>query len=285
MEGDREMNVKYDFSGKVAVVTGAAQGIGAGIAKAFAQSGASVAILDINEEKAREMAAECGQLGVKAAAVPADITSEESLQAARESVLETFGTVDFLISHAGVAKVPGLKTNPFTPPIKNLPLEHWEILMNYNLFGAVRVTNAFLDILKDKREGKVVYTASVAGFKAGSKKPHYHASKIALMNFAKSVAQECGPFNVNVNVVNPGWVFTPIYKNLIDVVKNPAWGDAYKDCKTSEEALDVMAKSLGTFLQRSQSVEDTAQAYLWLCSDGSRELTGQTINVDSGWIV
>lgn len=279
------MNVSYDFSGKVAVVTGAAQGIGAGIAKAFAQSRASVAILDINLEKARETAAECGQLGVKAEAFAADITSEESLQTAREGVLETFGTVDFLISHAGVAKVPGLKTNPFTPPIKNLPLEHWEILMNYNLFGAVRVTNAFLDILKEKKEGKVVYTASVAGFKAGAKKPHYHASKIALMNFAKSVAQECGPFNVNVNVVNPGWVFTPIYANLIEVVKNPAWGDAYKDCKTSEEALNVMAKSLGTFLQRSQSVEDTAQAYLWLCSDGARELTGQTINVDSGYIV
>lgn len=279
------MNVKYDFSGKVAVVTGAAQGIGAGIAKAFAESGASVAILDINLEKAKEMAAECGKLGVKAEAVLADITSEESLQAAREAVLEAFGTLDFLISHAGVAKVPGLKTNPFTPPIKNLPLDQWEVLFNYNLFGAIRVTNAFLDILKDKKDGKVVYTASVAGFKAGAKKPHYHASKSALMNFAKSVAQECGPFNVNVNVVNPGWVFTPIYANLIDVVKNPAWGDAYKDCKTSEEALDVMAKSLGTFLQRSQSVESTAQAYLWLCSDGARELTGQTINVDSGWIV
>ena len=101
--------------------------------------------------------------------------------------------------------------------------------MDYNLFGAVRVTNAFLDILKDKKDGKVVYTASVAGLKAGSKKPHYHAAKSALINFAKSVAQECGPFNVNVNVVNPGWVYTPIYENLIDVVKNPAWGDAYKD--------------------------------------------------------
>jgi len=157
--------------------------------------------------------------------------------------------------------------------------------MDYNLFGAVRVTNAFLDILEDKKDGKVVYTASVAGLKAGAKKPHYHAAKSALINFAKSVAQECGPFNVNVNVVNPGWVYTPIYENLIDVVKNPAWGDAYKDCKTSQEALDVMAKSLGTFLQRSQSVESTAQAYLWLCSDGARELTGQTINVDSGWLV
>lgn len=164
-------------------------------------------------------------------------------------------------------------------------MEHWEILFNYNLFGAVRVTNAFLDILKEKKSGKVVFTASVAGCKAGSKKPHYHASKSALINFAKSVAQECGPFNVNVNVVNPGWVYTPIYENLIDVVKNPAWGDAYKDCKTSEEALNVMAKSLGTFLQRAQTVEDTAQAYLWLCSDGSRELTGQTLNVDSGWLV
>ena len=285
MKGGKGMNVKYDFSGKTAVVTGAASGIGEGIALAFAESGASVAILDINMEKGQETAAACEKLGVKAKAFLADITSEESLQSAREGVLETFGTVDFLISHAGVAKVPGLKTNPFTPPIKNLPLEHWEILMDYNLFGAVRVTNAFLDILKDKKDGKVVYTASVAGLKAGSKKPHYHAAKSALINFSKSVAQECGPFNVNVNVVNPGWVYTPIYENLIDVVKNPAWGDAYKDCKTSQEALDVMAKSLGTFLQRSQSVESTAQAYLWLCSDGARELTGQTINVDSGWIV
>ena len=279
------MNVKYDFSGKVAVVTGAASGIGRGIALAFAEAGAKVAILDINLEKGKETAEACRKFGTQAEAYLADITSEESLQAARENILAEFGTVDFLISHAGVAKVPGLKTNPFTPPIKNLPMEHWEILFNYNLFGAVRVTNAFLDILKEKKSGKVVFTASVAGFKAGAKKPHYHASKCALINFAKSVAQECGPFNINVNVVNLGWVYTPIYENLIDVVKNPAWGDAYKDCKTSEEALNVMARSLGTFLQRAQSVEDTAQAYLWLCSDGSRELTGQTINVDSGWIV
>ena len=279
------MNVTYDFSGKVAVITGAASGIGRGIALAFAEAGAKVAILDINLEQGRETAEVCRKLGSQAEAWMADITDEETLKAAREGILEKFGTVDFLISHAGIAKVPGLKTNPFTPPIKNLPMEHWETLMNFNLFGAVRVTNAFLDILKEKREGKVVYTASVAGLKAGAKKPHYHASKAALINFAKSTAQECGPFNVNVNVVNPGWVFTPIYKNLIDVVKNPAWGDAYKDCKTSEEALDVMAKSLGTFLQRSQSIEATAQAYLWLCSDGARELTGQVLNVDSGWIV
>lgn len=151
------MNVKYDFSGKTAVVTGAASGIGEGIALAFAESGTSVAILDINMEKGQETAAACEKLGVKAKAFLADITSEESLQSAREGVLETFGTVDFLISHAGVAKVPGLKTNPFTPPIKNLPLEHWEILMDYNLFGAVRVTNAFLDILKDKKDGSGIY--------------------------------------------------------------------------------------------------------------------------------
>ena len=86
------MNVKYDFSDKTAVVTGAASGIGEGIALAFAESGASVAILDINMEKGQETAAACEKLGVKAKAFLADITSEESLQSAREGVLETFGT-------------------------------------------------------------------------------------------------------------------------------------------------------------------------------------------------
>ncbi len=85
--------------------------------------------------------------------------------------------------------------------------------------------------------------------------------------------------------MNPGFVYTNIYKNLITVVQNPAWGLAYKDCKTSEEALNVMARSQGAFLQRAQTVEDVAQAFLWLCSDGAREITGQVINVDSGYIV
>ena len=175
--------------------------------------------------------------------------------------------------------------NPFSPPIHNLPIEHWKTLYDYNLFGAVRVVHAFLDILKANQDGRLLFTSSVAAYKAGSKKPHYHSSKMALISFAKSMAQECGPYNINVNVVNPGFVYTNIYKNLINVVQNPAWGPAYKDCKTSEEALNVMARSQGAFLQRAQTVEDVAQAFLWLCSDGAREITGQVINVDSGYIV
>lgn len=280
------MNVSYDFSDKVAVVTGAASGIGRGIATALARSGARVALLDINLEQAEEAAKECEALGSpKALAFHADITSSDDLNAARDGVLEAFSTVHFLISHAGVATVPGLKVNPFTPPIQNLPIEHWKTLYDYNLFGAVRVVHAFLDILKANQDGRLLFTSSVAAYKAGSKKPHYHSSKMALISFAKSMAQECGPYNINVNVVNPGFVYTNIYKNLINVVQNPAWGPAYKDCKTSEEALNVMARSQGAFLQRAQTVEDVAQAFLWLCSDGAREITGQVINVDSGYIV
>ena len=109
------MNVSYDFSDKVAVVTGAASGIGRGIATALARSGARVALLDINLEQAEEAAKECEALGSpKALAFHADITSSDDLNAARDGVLEAFGTVHFLISHAGVATVPGLKVNPFT---------------------------------------------------------------------------------------------------------------------------------------------------------------------------
>ena len=179
------MNVSYDFSDKVDVVTGDASGIGRGIATALARSGARVALLDINLEQAEEAAKECEALGSpKALAFHADITSSDDLNAARDGVLEAFGTVHFLISHAGVATVPGLKVNPFPPPIQNLPIEHWKTLYDYNLFGAVRVVHAFLDILKANQDGRLLFTSSVAAYKAGSKKPHYHSSKMALISFA-----------------------------------------------------------------------------------------------------
>ena len=271
------MNVTYSFPGKVAVVTGAAAGLGRAMAVEFARAGADVVVCDLKVELASETVELCKKFGVKSKFYKMDISDEEMVNSTKDQILKDFGTVDILVNNAGVTTAPG----KMGPPMKNIDIDEWRRLVYINLIGTVTVTKAFADTFKEKKEGKIVNISSQAAFAPAAAMPHYNASKRAIISYTQSCSVELGKFNVNVNAVCPGFIFTSMYVGPgNELIKNiPA---IFGDCKTEE---DVVARlAAGTSLGRPQSPEDIAYCVLFLASDAAKEITGNAVIVDSGGI-
>ncbi|MBQ3378700.1 MAG: SDR family oxidoreductase [Clostridia bacterium] len=275
------MKVSYDYSGKVAVVTGSATGIGHAIAMEFAKAGADIAVCDYNEEKGKATVEEIKALGRKAAFFKCDVSKDEDVAAMKEGVMKEFGTIDFLLSNAGVSYgYKPDKTPCLGPPFTNVLVSDWERMFDINLFGMVRVIQAFYDVFAEKKEGKIVCTASIAAFESTSLQPQYNASKAGVINLVQSVSTDMGPYNVNVNAICPGFVYTPMYEHGAQGFKDlrPQFFADTNDPKSIMMKLAVNMSSL----HRAQTPEDLANAALFLCSDAAKEITGQYVCVDSG---
>jgi meso-butanediol dehydrogenase/(S,S)-butanediol dehydrogenase/diacetyl reductase len=267
------MDVKFDFSNKVAIVTGASGGLGKETAVQFARAGAKVVIGDLKVEAGRRteegIRAEAGE----AIFIELDVTSKESVDHLVKNTIETFGGVDILINVAGV---PG--SGEFSA-FKELLEEQWDITYNVNLKGQVFCCQAVYDIFRDQRHGKIVNVSSVAGKIPTPTIPHYGASKAASVSLTRSLAYDMARFNVNVNGVCPGWIWTPIY------TENPALDRrAAKDNLTTREIFDKTVKRMVPF-RREQTEADIAYAIMFLCSEAARNITAQNINVDGGAVI
>lgn len=272
------MNVKFDFSGDVAVIVGAATGIGRGTALAFAKAGAIVAVCDFNEEKGKEtvrLALEAG--AEKASFYKVDVTSSDSVNAMKEKVIADYGRVDCLFSNAGISAAG----DQLGPPLSGISIDEFKRLFEVNLFGMIRVNQAFLDVFMKQKHGKIVVTASISAHMPSVMMPQYSTSKRAVINMAQSIAKELGPYNVNVNVLNPGFVYTPMYENGGLSIKDK-YPQNFAKAETAEDVMKQLASQ--SVFKRPQTPEDMANVVLWLCSDGAKEITGQEINVDSGII-
>lgn len=270
-------SICYNFKGDVVVITGAATGIGRGTAVAFAKAGANVAICDFNEEKGLETARLCRESGAEIAKFyKVDVTSAEQFAAARDAILNDFGTVDILFSNAGIAQ------NNLGSPT-TLDMAEWTKLFNVNVFGMIRACQTFAPIMKEKKAGKIVLTASIAAYMPSDILPAYSSSKAACINYAQSLSLELGAYNVNVNVLNPGYVYTPIYSEGGAMKIRDANAAKLGQFKTGEEVLNAIAM-VNSSMHRAQTVEDMANTVLFLCSQEAKELTGQVLNVDSGVI-
>lgn len=267
---------KYDFTGDVAVVTGAASGIGRGTALAFAEAGADVAVCDFNAEKGEETAKLCRDKGVKSKFYKLDVTDTANVEAVRDEILKDFGKVTCLHSNAGISQ------DVMGPPINDIPDATWEKVFNVNLFGTVKVCRAFAEPMKAAKYGKIVITASVAAFQQSPIMPVYNCSKISAISFMSTLCKELGDYNINVNAINPGYVYTPIYSDggALRVREKSALLQ-----KLPEDPEAVMnAIAAGSALHRPQKVEDMANGVLFLCSETSREISGVYLNIDSGAI-
>ena len=269
--------IKYDFRNEVVVITGAATGIGRGTALAFAKAGASVAVCDFNREKGEETVKLCAELGAKAAFYQMDVTNEDQIREAKDRILNDFGTVDVLFSNAGIAQ------NTVAGPT-TLSLVEWEKVFAVNVLGTVRVCSAFAPVFKEKKRGKIVITSSIAAYQPSRVLPAYSASKIASANYAQSLSLELGEYNVNVNVVNPGYVYTPIYSEGGAMKLREAAKDKLGRFETGEQVIGAIAYASSS-LHRMQTVEDIANLVMFLSSDAAKEITGQIINIDSGVIL
>ena len=255
------------LDGKAALITGAASGIGKAIAATYAGAGASVAIADLNAEGARATAAELEAKGAKAIGVAMDVTDEAEVEAATAEAVKALGSLDILVSNAGIQIVK---------PVHEFPYADWKKLVAIHLDGAFLTTRAALQrMYKSGRGGTIIYMGSVHSKEASKLKAPYVAAKHALVGLAKVVAKEGAEHGVRANVICPGFVRTPLVEKQIP--------EQAKTLGISEE--DVVKKVMlaetvdGIFT----TVEDVATVALFLAAFPSAALTGQSIVVSHGW--
>jgi 3-hydroxybutyrate dehydrogenase len=254
---------------KVAVVTGAASGIGKEIARIYFDQGAKVAIADLNLDAAQAVAREFDPSGERAIAVAMDVTNEEQVDAGIAQVADKFGGIDVLVSNAGIQIVA---------PVDEFKFSDWKKMLAIHLDGAFLTTRACLKrMYAQGRGGTVIYMGSVHSKEASVLKAPYVTAKHGLVGLAKVVAKEGAAHGVRANVICPGFVRTPLVEKQIP--------EQAKELGISEE--DVVKKVMlkETVDGEFTTVEDVAQTALFLATFPSNALTGQSVVVSHGWFM
>lgn len=242
---------------KVALITGGASGIGLATAQVLAKEGAKVVIADYNEEGAKEAAAQIQSLGFEAVSIFLDASSEESIKSAVDFTVEQYGGITVLFNNVGGTNLRK------DLDVVNTDLEEWDRLMNLNLKSVLIGSRFAIPHMIEAGGGSIINTASMAGFAGDATRSAYGASKAGVINLTKYIATQYGKQNIRCNGVAPGLILTPAAKNNM-----------------SPELLD-------TFLRYNQlpyhgEPEDIANTVLFLASDESKFITGQTIQVEGG---
>lgn len=255
------MDVKelFDLTGKVAVVTGGAGGIGEVYAEALCDVGASVVIADINLEAAQSTADTLADRGFRAIAVHLDVTSAESAARMASATIEAFGGIDILINNAAVMTD--------LPPygLSNMPISDWDRVLNVNLRGPLVCTQAVIESMSARGGGRVVNGLSAGAFMPGG---IYGVSKYALHGLTCNLATELGSRGINVNAIAPG------------LVDNDS---AYVSLPKDSPVRDMLGAQIPG--KTSGPPADLIGTMLLLCSPAGDWINGQTISVDGGWIM
>ncbi len=244
------------FKDKVAIVTGGARGIGKEIARFLAQKGATVAVVDMVEDVAKETAEEFNSAGLKAQAYACNVVKYEEVAATVKQIVADHGTVNILVNNAGITR-DGL--------VMRMKDEDWDAVIAVNLKGTFNCTKAVFRPMSKNRYGKIVNIASVVGVMGNAGQANYAASKAGVIGLTKSTAKEFSARNINVNAVAPGYIQTKMTVHL------------------SDEQKDYFLKN--TPLGRPGSPEDVARVVAFLASADSDFVTGQVINIDGGLVM
>jgi 2-hydroxycyclohexanecarboxyl-CoA dehydrogenase len=239
------------LNGKVAIVTGAGQGIGRGIAEKLAAEGATVVVTDVNEVTAKETAQEIGGVGV-----PADVTSRESVEAMVAQVHRQFGRIDVLVNNAGWDKA--------SPFVDSDPAD-WDRVIAINLYGVLHTCHAVLPIMAEQGSGSVVNLASDAGRVGSSGEAVYSAAKGGVIAFTKAIARESARHGINANAVCPGPTDTALFASM--------GGD-------NPKLREALTKAIP--FRRLAQPSDLANVVAFLASDEASYVTGQTVSVSGG---
>ncbi|WP_419418915.1 3-hydroxybutyrate dehydrogenase [Legionella sp. D16C41] len=254
---------------KVAIVTGAASGIGKRIAEVYASEGAKVAIADLNLNQAEEVAEEIKGKGHSAIAVAMDVTNEEQVNNGIDSVADQLGGIDVLVSNAGIQIIDA---------IDKLSYANWKKLLSIHLDGAFLTTRACLKhMYAGKRGGSIIYMGSVHSKEASKLKAPYVTAKHGLIGLCKVVAKEGAEHGVRSNVICPGFVRTPLVDKQIP--------EQAKELGITEEQVikNVMLKE--TVDGEFTTTDDVAQTALFFAAFESNALTGQSLIVSHGWFM
>ena len=241
------------LDGRIALVTGASQGIGRACALALAEAGATVALAARNEAKLAEVAAEIEAAGGKAAAFALDVASEESIKAGAKAILERFGKVEVLVNNAGITR-DGL--------VLRMKRADWDDVLATNLTGAFLLTQALLSAMLRNRWGRIINISSVVGRTGQAGQMNYAATKAGLIGMTRSLAREVASRGVTVNAVAPGYIETPMTAVLDE----------------KQTAAMIAQIPLG----RAGTDADIAQAVVYLASEGAGYVTGHVLDVNGG---
>jgi 3-oxoacyl-[acyl-carrier protein] reductase len=245
------------FDGRVAIITGAARGIGAGTAKRFADEGAAVAVLDINEEQAEETAVGLG--AERAIGVACNVADAASVEAAVARVIEELGGLHILVNNAGITR---------DNLLFKLTEDDWDSVLGVHLKGAFLMSKAAQKTFVDQKYGKILNLSSTSA-NGNRGQANYSAAKAGVQGFTRTLALELGPFGVNVNAIAPGFIATEMTDDTARRLKMDV--DEFR--KLNAEANPV---------KRVGFPEDIAAAAAFLCSDEASYITGQTLYVDGG---
>ena len=244
------------LEGKTAIITGGSRGIGKGIALVFAQYGANVAFsYSSSVESANSLEKELSNYGVKVKSYQSNAADHKESQDLVENVLSDFGSIDVLVNNAGITK---------DNLLMRMGEEDFDKVIEVNLKSVFNMTKAVQRTMLKQRKGSIINMSSVVGVKGNAGQSNYAASKAGIIGFSKSVALELGSRNIRSNVIAPGFIETEM------------------TAKLDEKTVDVWRNSIP--LKRGGSPEDIANACVFLASDLSAYVTGQTLNVDGGML-
>jgi NAD(P)-dependent dehydrogenase (short-subunit alcohol dehydrogenase family) len=248
----------YDFSGKVAFVTGGSAGMGAATVRAFAEAGAAVAIVDVDGAAAERFAAQLNGEGLQGLGIACDVSDEGQVKEAVARTVAAFGSLDMAFNNAGI----------MLPPVDSADeaAEAFDKIVGVNLRGVWASMKHELVQMRAQGSGAIVNCSSLGGLVGGSGRATYHATKHGVLGQTKSVALQYGPHGVRVNAVCPGTIATPMVERM-----------------TAAGELDLEASAAGVPLGRLGRPEEVAAAVLWLCSDAASYVTGVALPVDAGY--
>jgi 3-hydroxybutyrate dehydrogenase len=253
------------LDGKVALITGAASGIGHGIAKTYVGEGARVVIADLNAAGAAKAAEELGDKET-AIGIAMDVTKEDQVNEGVEQTVTAFGRIDILVSNAGIQIVH---------PIEEFPFADWKTMLAIHLDGAFLTTKACVKHMYPQKSGALIYMGSVHSHEASPLKAAYVAAKHGLLGLARVLAKEGAAHNVRANVICPGFVKTPLVEKQIP--------EQAKELGISEERVIKEIMLAETVDKEFTTIEDVADVALFLATFKTNALTGQSICVSHGW--
>lgn len=253
MSNPVKSRISTDLSGRVAVVTGAARGLGRSIAEALAASGAKVACVDINAESLAATVEAIQSAGGTAKAIACDVTKSEQVNAAVDEIVKTWGTLNILVNNAGITR---------DTLVMRMKDEQWDAVININLRGTFLFTRAAARPLMKAEKGRIINIASVSGLMGNAGQCNYSASKAGVIGFTRTVAKELAGRNVTVNAVAPGFIATDMTAAL------------------GEDILNQVKAQIP--LGRLGDPQDVSDAVLFLASDAASFITGQVLTVDGG---
>jgi NAD(P)-dependent dehydrogenase (short-subunit alcohol dehydrogenase family) len=263
--------MELQLSGEVAIVVGGASGIGLAIAKEFAREGCGVAIIDRRED----VEAIATRIADGVIGLCADVTDYVVLQRAMSRVPASLGGVQHVVYAAGAG------SGKFGFPFWNLEPADWDVVYRVNLLGAVHAAHAVAPLLVEQKRGTLLFLSSVAGQIGSQTDPPYSAAKAGLINFAQVCAKDLAPHGVRVNTLCPGMVQTPLNRGV--------W-QAWSDRQPSEKQLSYDEWGMAKVRQMCplgcwQTPEQIASLAVFLASSRAASITGQTMNVDGGWVM